>query len=333
MVRIGLLGAGHLGKIHLQCLQALPQFHVTGFFDTDPAVSREVSEKFGLKAFSSSEQLVENSDAVDIVTTTSTHYGLAKLAINSGKHVFIEKPVTSELHEAKELIGLAEKKGVKVQVGHVERFNPAMLAIKDMILEPRFIEVHRLAPFNPRGTEVSVVLDLMIHDLDILLNLNPTPVARIFANGVSIVSNSPDIANARIEWNNGCVANVTASRISLKNMRKMRLFQNDAYVGIDFLEKTTQIISLVELPDHDQDHSNDGFILDTPKGKRKVHVELPEVKSGNAIQIELTHFYKAVTEDGDPVVSLKEACNALELAHRISESINESSRNIDVQAS
>ena len=331
MIRIGILGAGHLGKIHLQCLQTLPQYQVTGFYDTDPSVSRHVAEKFGIKAFSSPEQLIAGSDTVDIVTTTSTHYALAKLAINSGKHAFIEKPVTSELHEAQELMKLAVQKGVKVQVGHVERFNPAMLAIKDMILEPRFIEVHRLSPFNPRGTEVSVVLDLMIHDLDILLHINPTPVARIFANGVSIVSNNPDIANARIEWENGCVANVTASRISLKSMRKMRLFQDNAYVGIDFLEKTAQIIRLMDATGHAGDQTGDGLILDTPKGRRKVHIEIPEVKQENAIQIEFINFYKVVTGSEEPVVGLKEACNALELAHRISESINKSSRSINVQ--
>ena len=276
MLKIGVLGTGHLGKIHLKCIGLLPEvYQLMGFFDPNPSTAEQVASSFGLHAFPTYEALLEAVDVVDIVAPTIVHFELAQKAIKAGKHVFIEKPITHTLAEAKGLIDLQHEFGVKIQVGHVERFNPALLAVGDLSLSPMFIEGHRLATFNPRGTDVSVIHDLMIHDLDILLNLVPSEVKTVSASGVAVVSDQTDIANARIEFENGCVANLTASRISMKQMRKIRLFQKDAYISLDFLEKQAQIIRL-----YDYEGVTSGEIkvpsesnlmeLETPKGK-KIH--------------------------------------------------------------
>ncbi len=324
-IKIGLAGVGHLGKIHLKCIQAVPEFDLVGFYESDRQKAKEISNETGVKSFDTLEALLSEVEALDIVTPTSTHFAVAEKALLQGKHLFIEKPITATLEEAQRLRSLQQDKGVVVQVGHVERFNPAMLAIKDMDLNPRFMEVHRLANFNPRGTDVSVVLDLMIHDLDIILSLVPSKVKRVLANGVCLVSNTPDIGNARIEWENGCVANVTASRMSFKNMRKMRLFQPDAYIGVDFLERQAQIIRLSDTgTKRSLTESINVFELETANGSKQIEIEVPEVKPVNAIEMELSCFAHSIQSGESPEVGTEEAYNALSLAFQISEEIDHS---------
>jgi predicted dehydrogenase len=321
MLKIGVLGAGHLGKIHLKCIGlAAEAFELVGFYDPDPDTAAKVADTFATKAFASAEELIAASEVVDIVTPTTTHYALAKQVINAGKHLFIEKPITHELEEAKAIVELAARQGVKIQVGHVERFNPALLAFADSSLAPMFIEAHRLAVFNPRGTDVSVVLDLMIHDIDIVLSMVDSPVADVQANGVAIVSDTVDIANARITFANGCVANLTASRLSLKQMRKVRLFQADAYISLDFLDKQAQVVRMYE---GDEAPSGEGqaFSLETAKGKRTIQVDLPAIEAVNSIKLELETFAQSIQLDQRPKVSGEDGYQALLLAHRIEAAI------------
>lgn len=321
-MNIGIFGTGHLGKIHIKCLNASP-WNLVGFYDPSDDAAALVSKEFSLKRYDSPEDLLVEVDAVDIVSPTFSHYDIAALAMEHGKHIFIEKPVTSTLEEAIALTKLNEKANVVVQVGHVERYNPAMVSIDSYELNPKFIEGHRLAQFNPRGTDVSVILDLMIHDLDIVLSLVDSEVVNVMANGVNIVSDTEDICNARIQFANGCVANLTASRISLKNMRKIRVFQEDAYISLDFLDKESQVIRLLDADDGDK-NENIGFKIDTKKGQKHIIIESPKVEASNAIQTELTDFYHSVA-DGRPVkVPLKDGYKALALAHLIQDSIKES---------
>jgi hypothetical protein len=322
-IKLAVLGAGHLGKIHIKCALAAEQIELVGFFDLDEKNSQTVIEQFGLHRFSSYEELLDAVDAVDIVTPTPAHFEAAKQAMEAGKHVFVEKPVTATIAEGEALLELQKKHPVKVQVGHVERFNPAFTALKDMPLAPMFIEGHRLAAFQPRGTEVAVVLDLMIHDLDLVLRLIDSPVKAVSASGVAVMSDTPDIANARIEFENGAVANLTASRISLKQMRKMRLFQPDAYISLDFFEKNAQIVRLYaqdaeNLPPQDQ-----LMEFDTKLGKKWMQLQMPEAQAVNAIQRELETFADSILEDTEPVVSLKDGFRALRLAQAILDEIEE----------
>lgn len=316
-MRIALLGAGHLGKIHLKCILATQCWELAGFFDPDDKNAASATAQYGARRFKSLDKLLAEVDAVDIVTPTPAHFKMAAKAIRAGKHVFVEKPVTETVAEGKKLIQLANQYGVKVQVGHVERFNPAFQGIKDMVLNPMFIESHRLAAFQPRGTEVSVILDLMIHDLDLVLHLVKSPVAKVSASGVAVLSNTPDIANVRLEFANGAVANLTASRISMKQMRKMRLFQPDHYLSLDFLEKNAQIVRLFDqgasgLPPQDQ-----LMEFETNAGKKWLHLSMPETEPSNAIQRELETFHDAIQNNTDPVVTLHDGFEALKLAHKI----------------
>ncbi len=317
-LKIGLLGVGHLGKIHLKCILATSCWEFAGFYDPDEKNAASVLALYpDIRRFRSLAEMLQHVDAVDIVTPTLTHYRLAAQAIRAGKHVFLEKPVTETVSEGRRLLALAEKQSVKVQVGHVERFNPAFLALQGVRSQPMFIESHRLAAFQPRGTDVSVILDLMIHDLDLILHLVKSPVRRVSASGVAVMSHTPDIANARVEFENGCVANLTASRISLKQMRKMRIFQPFAYISLDFLEKNAQIVQLfapdaADLPPQDQ-----LMEFDTPAGKKWLHMQMPEAPPVNAIQRELETFYDSIVQNTTPVVSLLDGFRALELAHRI----------------
>ena len=327
-IKIGVLGLGHLGKIHVKCLQLLPdRFELTGFFDPNAEHAAAAESQFGIRRFPDAASLMEAVDAVDIVTPTTTHFSLAKMALNAGKHVFIEKPVTHTVEEAAELLRLSQEAGLQVQVGHVERFNPALLSVEDIRLKPMFIEAHRLAMFNPRGTDVSVVLDLMIHDLDILLSLVPSKVKSVHASGVAVLSEQPDICNARIEFENGAVANLTASRMSLKQMRKLRLFQRDAYISLDFLEKQAQVIRMFEEGDN-LPARGQAMELPTPSGDRIIHVDMPEIQSINAIKMELETFADAIEGKGNVPVSLSDGYRALELAHRINALVEEGQANI-----
>ena len=320
MIKIGVIGAGHLGKIHIRLLKEIKEFDLIGFYDTNPVNSKKITTEFGISSFSSAEELIDSSDAIDVVTPTKYHFEYAKMAIEKGKHLFVEKPITATIDEAQELVKLTENKEVKVQVGHVERFNPAFIAIQKDCNNPMFIEAHRLAEFNPRGTDVPVVHDLMIHDIDIVLSIVKSEVKSIYASGVSIISDTPDIANARIEFENGCVANLTASRISLKSMRKTRIFQKDAYISIDFLEKKAELIRMKDAKNTDDPFA---LIIDPGKGKTKKQIEFesPKITDNNAIKDELTSFYHAIVNNTDTIVTIEDAYKALYVAQQISEQV------------
>ncbi len=315
-MKIGVLGTGHLGKIHLKCLQASDAYELVGFYDSDEQRRNKVAAEFDLPAFASAAALMEAVDVVDIVTPTITHFQLAEQAIDLGKHVFIEKPITHTPEEAKLLLEKSRRKGVKVQVGHVERFNPAFLALQGKPIKPMFLEAHRLATFNPRGTDVSVVLDLMIHDLDLVLSLVDSPVKSVSASGVAVLSDTPDISNARIEFENGCVANLTASRMSLKQMRKLRLFQQDAYISLDFLEKNAQIVRLYDKGDQ-VENVDQMMELETARGTKLLHIDMPSIEPVNAIQMELESLAESIREDKPPRVGIEDGYRALDVAYRI----------------
>jgi len=317
MLKIGVIGAGHLGKFHLNNWAVIDGVELVGFCDTDDENANAVSEKYQLKRYLGPGELMDACDAVDIVAPTTFHFELCEAAIKKGKHVFVEKPLANTMDEARELVKLAMEANIKFQVGHVERFNPAFLALKEQSLEPMFIEVHRLAQFNPRGTDVSVILDLMIHDIDIILSLVKSNVNYISANGVAVMSDTPDIANVRIEFDNGCVANLTSSRISMKKMRKMRLFQKDAYIGIDFLEKKTEIIKL-NTPGEKNVFT---FDIETNSGKKTIAIANPQVKEVNAIKMELEEFRDAILNNTNTPVTVVDGFRAMEVAHQILEKI------------
>ncbi len=330
MLKIGVLGVGHLGKIHLKCIQLAEQaYELVGFYDPDPKAARQAAEQFGARAFGSPEALFEAAEVIDIVTPTTTHFELASKAIQKGKHLFIEKPLTNTIEEAEQLMALRHEHGVKVQVGHVERFNPVLLALEGMPLNPMFVEAHRLAAFNPRGTDVSVILDLMIHDLDILLSLVPSEVKFISASGVPVVSDTADICNARIEFENGCVANLTASRISLKQMRKLRLFQKDAYLSLDFLEKQAQVVRLYS-QEADSPSPDNLMELETSSGKKFIQLSMPQIEPTNAIKMELEALADSINKGTRPVVNIEDGYKALKLAHRIIEEIERRGRTLKV---
>jgi len=318
MLKVGVLGAGHLGKIHLRLLNESNKYELIGFYDPDEINAERVADEFGYSYFENINTLMDAVDVVDIVTPTLSHFDCAKKAIEKGKHIFIEKPVTHTAEEAEELVQLSKKHKVKGQVGHVERFNPAFLSVKDKIETPMFIETHRLAEFNPRGTDVPVVLDLMIHDIDAILSVVNSEVKKINASGVSVISKSPDIANARIEFENGCVANLTSSRISLKNMRKSRFFQRDAYISVDFLEKKVEVVKMKDAPEKPGDFD---MILQNAEGEKKqIYFENPEIEANNAILDELETFADAINNDTAPVVTLEQGTKALKIALQIIES-------------
>lgn len=316
-MKIGLVGVGHLGKIHLKCLLNT-KFEFVGFYDPNEELRKTISETNQIRAYDDLDALIAEVDCIDVVSPTVFHYEIAKKAIIAGKHVFIEKPLTETLEQAEELVLLSRKHQVKVQVGHVERYNPAIRSLRNIDFKPKFIEGHRLALFNPRGTDVSVVLDLMIHDLDIVLSMIKEEVVDVRANGVCIVSKTPDICNARIEFAGGAIANLTASRISLKNMRKIRIFQNDAYISLDFLDKEAQVVKIEENVEND-DFS--GMTIHTNDGLKRITIESPEIMKNNAIEDELSDFYEAVTGQSDVLVTIDDGLRALKLAHIIQSKI------------
>lgn len=317
MLKAGVLGAGHLGKIHLKLLQQSSKYELVGFYDADKQASEKIESEFGYKSFPTMESLIDASEMVVVVTPTSTHFKCAKKVLKAKKHLFIEKPITETVVQAEQIRDLAKEMKVRGQVGQVERFNPAFQAIKDNIHNPMFIESHRLSEFNPRGTDVSVVLDLMIHDIDAILSVVKSPVKTVSASGVSVISETPDIANARIEFENGCVANLTASRISLKKMRKARFFQRDAYISVDFLEKKCEVVKMKEATTKPDDYA---MILTNAEGvKKQIYFENPQVEENNAILDELESFYDAIKADRTPEVSLKQGTEALRVAMLIIE--------------
>ena len=315
MLRVGVLGAGHLGKIHIQQWQEIEDVELVGFYDPDDVQAATTISQYQVPRYTDLQQLIAATDALDIVSPTTTHYDMARQCLLAGKHVFVEKPLASSLEQGKELVKLVNEASVKCQVGHVERYNPAFLALGDIDVQPMFIEAHRLAQFNPRGTDVSVIFDLMIHDIDIVLCLVKSPVKRISASGVAVISENADIANARIEFDNGCVANLTSSRISLKKMRKVRLFQRDAYIGVDFLEKKTEII---RLKDTDKPQGMMDFPIEVGNGNRKIiSVQMPEISQLNAIRTELAEFAAAIIHNRPVRVSVLDGYHAMDVAHQI----------------
>jgi predicted dehydrogenase len=319
MLRIGIFGTGHLGKFHINNWKEIEGTEISGFYDPDDKAAAEVEQTYNLKRFSSEEELIEASDAIDIVSPTTFHFATASKAIRRGKHVFVEKPMANTMEEGRQLVKLVQESKIKLQVGHVERFNPAFIAVKGENLNPMFIEVHRLAQFNPRGTEVSVILDLMIHDIDIVLNIVKSEVKNISASGVAVMTDTPDIANVRIEFNNGCVANLTSSRISMKKMRKIRLFQKDAYIGIDFLEKKAEIIRMKE----SRDENAFSFDIETPNGPKTIAIANPEVKPSNAIRDELEAFLRSIKNNSTTEVNEIDGFRAMEVAHQILQKISQ----------
>ena len=320
MLKVGVLGAGHLGKIHLRLLNQSEKYELVGFYDAFEENANKVAAEFGYKKFDSIAELIAAVDVVDIVTPTMQHFECAKQVIEAGKDIFIEKPISNTVEEAEEIIALAKKHNVKGQVGHVERFNPAFTAVKDKINNPMFIETHRLAEFNPRGTDVPVVLDLMIHDIDAILSVVKSKVKSVNASGVAVISDSPDISNARIEFENGCVANITSSRISMKNMRKSRFFQKDAYISVDYLDKVCEVVRMKDAPEVPGDFD---MILQNAEGvKKQIYFDNPQVDANNAILDELETFADAINNNTTPIVTLEDGTEALRVAYQIIECMN-----------
>ena len=318
MLKAGVLGAGHLGKIHLRLLQESKKYELVGFYDPSKENAKNVADEFGYTAFDSIDALIEAVEVIDIVTPTLSHFECAKKAIEKGCHIFIEKPITKTVLEAEALKTLASQYHVLGQVGHVERFNPAFTAVKDKIDTPMFIETHRLAEFNPRGTDVPVVLDLMIHDIDIILSVVKSKVKNVHASGVAVISDTPDIANARIEFENGCVANLTASRISMKNMRKTRFFQKDAYISVNFLSKESEVVRMKDVPETPDEFA---MVLQNAEGvKKQIYFENPKIENNNAILDELETFADAIANNTTPVVSLSQGTEALRVAQMVIDS-------------
>ncbi|MCF6170157.1 MAG: Gfo/Idh/MocA family oxidoreductase [Bacteroidales bacterium] len=328
MLKIGVLGVGHLGKIHLNCIKNIDDYELAGFYDPDVGKVKEAKEEYGLRSFDSIESLIETVDVVDIVTPTISHFTCAAKAIKKSRHVFIEKPIAATADEARQLIELTAEANVKIQVGHVERFNPAFTAAAGAINKPMFMECHRLAQFNPRGTDVPVVLDLMIHDIDIILSVVKSNIRKVHASGVNVVSDTPDIANARLEFDNGAVANLTASRISLKNMRKTRFFQKDAYITVDFLDKVTEIVRMDEITETPKDPFAIILDLGADKVKKRIFFDKPEIKPVNAIEEELRSLARAIQNNTATRVTINDGFRALELAQMIVDKINASSNNL-----
>jgi predicted dehydrogenase len=315
MLKVGVLGAGHLGKIHLKLLNQSSKYELIGFYDPFRENAEKVAKEFGYKLFDTVTELINAVDVVDIVTPTLSHFDCARESIQAGKHIFIEKPITKTVEEAEAIRVLASQNHVKGQVGHVERFNPAFKAARDVIDNPMFIECHRLAEFNPRGTDVPVVLDLMIHDIDIILSVVDSEIKDIRSSGISVISETPDIANARIEFKNGCIANLTASRISLKNMRKSRFFQKDAYISVDFLDKKSEVVKMKDVPENPDEFA---MILQNAEGvKKQIYFENPKIEQNNAILDELETFADAIENDTTPIVTLSDGTKALRVAQQI----------------
>ncbi len=323
-VRVAVIGVGHLGSIHANLYTQIPEAELVGVYDINQETCEKVATELNVKAFKSLEELWPQVDAVNIVTPTTSHFDLAMSALQNDKHVFIEKPVTEKVFQAYDLKKFAEHKGLKIQIGHIERFNPAILALEGVQLNPIFIEAHRLATFKPRGTDVAVVLDLMIHDIDLILSMIKSEPTRISANGVGVVSSNIDIANARIEFKNGCVVNLTASRISAKQMRKMRIFQKDAYISMDFNDGVAEIFYL-ENDEHPIFENGTLALslgqLELGELKREIKYNRLKREQVNPLQAELISFIDAIKNNLPPAVTIQDGINALSLAQKVMKEI------------
>ena len=320
-IQIGVIGVGHLGNFHVKRLKGILGISISGIYDKNPIRADEISNQYDVKLFSSLQALLEISDAVSIVAPTPYHFEIANLALDKDCHLFIEKPITDNIEHAGLLLNKAEKLNKIIQVGHIERFNPAFTVLKNLDIQPRFIEAHRLAKFNPRGNDVPVILDLMIHDLDIILSLVKSDIKEIRANGVKVVSSTVDIANARLEFENGCIANVTASRISQKVMRKMRLFQEEDYITIDFHNGILEEYKICNSPPTED--INDQVIELAGKEKKYVLYRKPEVPKHDALKEELIHFANSIQNAQKPETDGQSAAKALGLALKIQKIIDQ----------
>jgi predicted dehydrogenase len=324
-LRIGVAGVGHLGGVHARLWSGHEGIELVGVFDSDRDRCATIAAEHGVRAFASYESLLDAVDAISLVTPTSTHATLGLQALRHGVHCFIEKPITATHAEAEPLIAAANERGLVLQVGHVERFNPAILALAGTPLDPMFIESHRMAQFKQRATDVAVVHDLMIHDIDLVLHLVRSPIVEVRASGVAVVTDTVDIANARIEFENGCVANLTASRISQNPLRKMRLFRRDAYISIDFAKPGVEVFRLT-----DEGAPTSGIAIpasmllgDIGGGARgrSIVYEQPKLEEVNAIAREHEEFVLAIRSGTPPPVTGEEAAAALKIAEEIIEQI------------
>jgi predicted dehydrogenase len=320
-LNVGVIGVGHLGSLHTKMYAQTSLVNLVGVYDVDSQRAKKVAAEFGIKAFSTLDELLSQVEAVSIATATQSHYDVAMQVIKRGVHLLIEKPITATIEQAKALTEQVEIKGLKLQVGHIERFNPAILALEPYNITPLFIESHRLAQFNPRGSDVAVVLDLMIHDIDLILSLVKSKVTRIDANGIAVISDTPDIANARLQFENGCVANVTASRISQNKMRKMRLFQRDAYISIDFAQGLAEVFRLVDEQTPNVKSTMMLGKIDQGQHKRIIVYEQPEVQEVNALKYELERFVESVQKNIETPVTGRDGLHALEVAQEILQKI------------
>lgn len=327
LLKVGIIGTGHLGKIHTKLMKDVKRAELVGVFDQNYEVAKLVADDFGIKVFNNLNEFLESIEAVSIVATTSAHFSLIKESLSKDIHVFVEKPITSTIQQAEEVVRLAKEKKLKLQVGHIERFNSALLSLDKYQLDPKFIQTDRLAQFNPRGTDVAVVLDLMIHDIDIILSLIKSKVKEVRASGVAVVSDNLDIANARIEFENGAVANVTASRISQKKMRKMRMFQRDSYISVDFDSGVSEVFRLIAPDEMNVEHFLSFGEIGIGENKKAVIYEQPEIKEVNALKHELQLFVNAVLDDTQPIVSGDDGLRALMVAEIIIKKIEESKLN------
>ena len=327
-IKVGVIGTGHLGKLHTKMFKSIDNCELVGIYDSNPDQAESVGKEFSVPAINSLDELLKQIDAASISATTTSHYELAKKCFENGIHVFIEKPITASIKEAEELLEISEKKKLNLQVGHIERFNPALVAMEKYIDEPRFIQTDRLAQFNPRGTDVAVVLDLMIHDIDIILSLVKSDVIDVQANGVAVVSDHLDIANARLQFENGAVANVTASRISQKKMRKMRIFQRDSYIALDFVTGVAEAYRLLP-PDTEINPNLISFgEIGVGEKRKKLVYEQPEQKELNALQHELQLFINSIINGTKPVVSGIDGLRALKVAEIIIQKIQQSQKGL-----
>jgi len=323
-LNVGIIGTGHLGRIHTKIMKDVHRSNLVGVYDINTEIAEEVAKEFSTKHFEDLDDFLSEIDAVSIVATTSAHFELIKKAFEKNVNVFVEKPITSSIEQAEEVVALSEKKNLKLQVGHIERFNSALLSLEKYHLDPKFVQTDRLAQFNPRGTDVAVVLDLMIHDIDIILSLVKSKVKTVHASGVAVVSDNLDIANARIEFENGAVANVTASRISQKKMRKMRMFQKDSYISVDFDSGVSEVFRLISPNDMNVEHFLSFGEIGVGEHKKSVIYEQPEIKEVNALKHELQLFVDSVLDNKQPVVSGADGLRALRVAEIIMKKIEES---------
>ncbi len=318
---IGVIGTGHLGKLHTKMFTEISNVNLVGIYDANSDQSKSAAQEFNVNQFENLDELLSKVKAVSIAATTSAHYELAKYCFEKNVHVFIEKPITATIPQAEELVKISNEKKLKLQIGHIERSNPALVSMEEIINDPRFIQTDRLAQFNPRGTDVAVVLDLMIHDIDIILSLVKSNAKDIKANGVAVVSDSIDIANARIEFENGAVANVTASRISQKKMRKMRIFQRDCYIALDFVTGVSDVYRLIP-PETEVDQSYISFgEMGIGQKKKKLVYSQPEHREINALKYELQLFVDSVLHDKNLIVSGEDGLRALKVAEKILQQI------------